>query len=717
MDFYVFFEDCVIYCFPFMVGPDMFGISFREIVNRFWDRVKLSAERFVPPSNFRLFYDDISNPLEPHTPVEIEDLSKPISSLPVRNFDLIITGRFEPTQIHSPPPAETRIRDLRFEQSLVRARTYMKNGEFFEASNALGSAEPFGEDEIQLLSMERLSLLIKMKNYRQALENVQDLVKKHPGKGSFQFMLAKISQRMGLHEEAIDQFKRYLILAPNDCERYDLVNLYVAKSLYAMEHFDQAETLVQQIVNNDAMNVKARVLLAKILAKQGRLSEGLHLVIRNFAIEPDDKSSRKFIATHVVNDKQVELLKSELGDSVKSAQTMFYVGHMLWEFGSCHAADSFMRQAVELAPKDPAVFVGALRNLFCLSLPPSKFFEFAKVAIDSLPDVGEDYQDINQGVDFSKCVSDFELTEEKPAASDINPVEMGKPICPYDTENCDAMWVLILIHTFMFSRGFITSAEQLDAKIRGVLRKFDFNASILYPQVDTFVQISQNSVTIPRPLIERKAIFVIGDEFALNVGYRTIKYQDTEYNLIPIYLMDGHATDIVSQRRNPCQTTYSIEFEKIPDGSMAIFLFSKLSCSDRIRGVQEPREAAFINTIATQHCDAMSKLTKHWVTNKHGRVWGFPVYSMETIPLMWCEVLRQINKKLAFHMWSLNQSVPEIGMIDVFEDLADVETRMPNPAYVTDSMKLRPTVIPLIEKAINSTESRLHEYLSAHAPI
>lgn len=720
MDFFVFLEEAIISCHQMSVGPNMFDVSFREIVNRFWEKMATESDSFVPPTTYRLFYDDISNPFESFAPVEIEDLSKPLSSLPIRSFDLIITLRFTPMSTHSLSLLDgRRTEDSEFDRGMVRARTCMKNREFCAAFGYFSSAAPYGDEEVEELNVGKLQLFMKMKNYRLALENVQDLLKKQPGNSRYQFMLAKISQRMGLHEEAIEQFKRYLILARNEYSRYDLVNLYIAKSLYAMEHFDHAETLVLQIVNNDEMNVKARVLLAKILAKQGRLSEALRLVIQNFSIEPDNKSSRKFIGQHVINDKQVEVLKSELGDGVKNANTMFYVGHMLREFGSCRAATSFMRQAMELAPNDPSICVGALQNFLCTGPSPSEFFELAKVVLETVSNAGEDFRDLSK-IDFSEFVTDFERPQPKMESIEIPEIfKSGPNVCEYNIPKFDAFWAASLIYQFLFSKGYIIAAEPINAILRKILATYDFVGSIITQEVYSYDLISAMSSLIPRPLVERKPIFMIGDETCLVFAYRVIKYQGEEYNLIPVHIVNGHASEIVSKKGNRHQTAYSIEFERIPDGSSAILTFSRIQSYDRFSGLQEhsARESMFLQAVADEHATAVAKIAKHWVANKHGRVWGFPVISMENEPMRWAPTLRQMNRRLAFRMWSLNQSNPSIGMIDIFDECVISEKESIVPTFVVDTLRFRPEVLPLIERAINSTESRLQEYLSTEAPV
>ena len=707
MEFFVFLNDEKTYAYEFRIGPDKFSTPFSEIVSKFLERLYSDAPDFpkLGPGEIRVFYDDISDPFVSH-PEEITDLSKPVSSLPTRQFDLILSSH-RPEASHFAFPFTSAIVDTQVtcNDLLLRAQAASKNHNYQSALYFLREAANMGADITRESRKLNLLILTYMERYKWALEWIQDnVLASNPGDSEGQFMLAKVHQKLGSHDKAIEMFKRCLVLPTDDFSIYDKVNVHIAKSLFAMGNYDQAAMLVQPIVNNNVTDLGARVLLGQIYAKQGKFAEALRLVLPGFTLQPDNKKCKRFLGEHIVNMKQVEFLRAELGDGVKDPNVLFYIGHILRDYGSCGAASWFMKEAVKLAPSSSTIFVGALLNFLALRPPPSEFFAFIQPGIKIAAGRSDELKDLFAGFDPTSIVSDFDITEKKEIASDLSSLAEGTEECQWPIEKLDMLWMAVIILNYMFTNGFVTACEPLIRNLKPHLEKYSFNSTVLKEEIEVCRHVISLVPLIERPLPKHDQILILGEANILSFAWQTIAFQEKPYLIRPIYFRSGRATDIVSKHGNETQTKYRIESERIQENSLVILCFAKIDYRDELSVIADSDEWSALGIV---------QVAKHLATTKHCKVWVHPVIQTQFSTNDSFTQIMQINLRLAFRVWSVNQTMPDIRMVDVSDDLTEKDEQgQPRwkPEFVRDGVRLLPACLPILENALNSTGSRLAEY-------
>jgi tetratricopeptide (TPR) repeat protein len=701
MEFFVFFDGAELRGIQFCIGPSAFTTTLQEIQDRFLDAIRGALPEHFELSAHRLYLDDHTDPLLSQPLQPIDDLSLPVASLPSRHFDLLLTAN-PPLATHmAPTAADIRTAQSACDDLLAKFANEIKNRDFQTAATLLADADQKNPGKfVQKFRSAKVLLGLKTRRYKSTRDYLVGILRAAPSDRESQLMLAHVHQKLGLHEEAIEQFKRLTLFVDADTASYDAMKLGIAKSLLAMDQPDKALTLIEPILTENESNLQARLLAARIYARQGRLVEAFRLVVHNFSIEPDNKASRKFIGHHTVNAHQVELLKGELGDGIRSANVMFYVGHILNEFGSCQAADSFMRDARRLAPADPTIFVGALLNFFALSPTIEEFSEFFGPFLEVVTEMEEFSQ---FGVNFQRLVSDFDRKDVRQAiATEITVPSRNEP-CTFEIVIFDRIWAVALAQLYLFTHGYITDAELIGTGLRRLTERYDFSTTILSKQIEMQQYISLLLPTIPRPLVRARPVFTIGDDAAFPLAWRTLRIQNEPCQFVPIYIPDIRPMALVSKCHNAIQFAYRREFEKLPASAFVVLAFGTLQGHDDLMRTHPSEDACSLLGALELQFRAILQIAKHLWRTKQCRVWVHPVVVVHIELKEYFRLLMQINEQLALRLRNLNREIPAIAPIDVVPEMVDEEPEPRwKPEFAADLRHLRPAYARLVERAMNA---------------
>jgi tetratricopeptide (TPR) repeat protein len=541
-----------------------------------------------------------------------------------------------------------------------------------------------------------------------ARELLLDLLTRNPVDHEAQFLFAQVHQKLGRHEEAIEQFKRLLLIPMHDVSEYEAMNVGIAKSLMAMEQYDKALAILRPIWAQNSVNVTVRLLSARIYAKQGRLAEAFRLVVQNFSIEPDNKASRRFIGEHANNAHQVSMLRAELGDSARSPTILFYVGHMLNEFGSCIAADYFMRDAAKLAPNDPTIFVGTFLNFMALGPSIEEFVEFF-VPFGSVLRQFPEFAGLLNNVNFRVLSRDT----ERPAVriDGEGPSPESRAECTFEIARFDCIWVVSLAQLFLFLRGYLSVAETIGVNLKPLTQAYDFSQTVIGPEMELQRFIDNLLPIIPRPLTRARAIYVIGDRTSLALAWQSVLVDGENYEFTPLYIRGLHPAALVSKRRTAMQFAYRREFERIEEGALVVLALGTILGHDELmRGYPTEQSYSFLGATEVQF-HAITQIAKHLWRTKRCRVWVHPFVSIDTEIKDHFRLLIDLNEQLAFRIWTLNAGIAQIRLIDIIGYMITKDPELSwKPEFSFSEGRIGPTYVQLVETSLNKTERGLAAY-------
>ncbi|KAH0787662.1 tetratricopeptide repeat protein 28-like [Histomonas meleagridis] len=397
---------------------------------------------------------------------EITDLSTSIFNYSSLRFDLILSQSFPTTPEFEEPEVDPNNKKQMFDDAISQTIIAINNKDSKTASLNIQKAlklDPRSPIPYQL----QVRLHFKFHRFKSAVEVALNAYRHFPNDYTCLSLLGKAKQRVGAHNEAIEYFKRLLLIPRNRPLDFESINHSIAKSLFMLGKLDESYTLIYPIYKSNHSNLKASVLLAQIYAEKGLLRDALHIIIKNFSIDPDHKQSCRFIGNHIINDRQAIVLAEELGDGMKNPHILFYVGNILYTHGSCKVADYFFRRALKILPFDPAIFVGTFRNFISLRLGIEQCNEMINLLMDYLRQQNDELSTITQDNDNGN--NDSNYVEQK-----------GTLECPFKLVQLDSICVNPILAA-TFSRKIRTLLKE-DPTIR------EFS---VYPKQGDFECIAQ----------------------------------------------------------------------------------------------------------------------------------------------------------------------------------------------------------------------------------
>lgn len=718
MNFFVFLEGQITHVARFCVSTSLFDSPIQIIIDSFVEDVKKNVNDMFDPSLYYVYIDDHSDLTSSRSPVRLEDLKSPISTLDGKDFDLILSF-IDPPPTHQPPPSVEESPDVlqqqMFDEAIQQAKMALANRDFKTANYIIQKARKINKDDPTPLHLHVI-LYMKLHRFKMAIDYSTNATRMFPTDKTALMLSARAHQRAGMHDEAIELYKKVFIFSPHNTTEYDEINIGIARSLLALEFPDQALSLVKPIVTSNPLNLKATVLMGKILARQGRLAEGLHYVVRNFSIEPDHKASRKFIGEHVFNERQAELLRAELGDGIQNPYIMFYVAHILNEYGSCGAAQYFFMHAVKELPSDPSVAVGCIKNCISICIEPREVMEIANSYIPFIEKRTDALASLMKDFHLEKIEKDFDSSLTKPIpAKECVAVHQGtEKEASFKIEQYDTIWFVILLEGFLFARGFITASEILVRNLQKFVSQYNFNKTVISSEIQSHLYIASLVSTIERPLVIKNRFYVIGDEHCLTLAWRTINFKGKPHTFIPIVIENLHPTNLSSSAMSVARTSFWSSLRMIPENSKVIFCTAEIDSSQAtgIAGSLDRGESQTIEEALSLQIESLLRVTHKISADRNCKIWVHPMHYMPSESL---NTIVHFNDKLARLVWFGTRDHPTVRMIDIFDELVTSDSQgnyqFKQEYFIDDGWHLSPKYIKLIEASLNNDEILLEKHM------
>jgi tetratricopeptide (TPR) repeat protein len=518
-----------------------------------------------------------------------------------------------------------------------------------------------------------------------------------------QITFAKAHAKLGFHDEAIRQYRRLLLFPEDGARGSDAMHLGIAKCAYAGDQFDRAIALAAPVLEQNPLNLEGRILMARLSATQGRLGEAFRLIVRNFTIEIDHRASRQFIGEHTLNTHQIAVLESELGDGRTAPDTLFYVGHMLNEFGSCATADYFMREALKYVPASPTLFVGTLVNFMARSPPMPDFVDFWDLfapVMAKMPTLAP----LTAGFNIHALISDYHRPERRDATRGRYDPTRGTA-CTLETGQIDCVWSVAIAEIFLFARGYLHDAEILAANLREFYEEHDFSRTTIAREMELQRYVGALLPTIPRPLVHARPIYLIGDGTAFSLAWRRIAVRGEFCNFVPIHLREGHPIDIVAKRGCALQHCYREEFGMLPDCAHIVLAFGEIEDGAEVMR-RHPSEEAFTPDGAIEvQLRALVRIAKHLHREKESQVWIHPFVVVQSARKGDLRPLASANEKLTARVTEVTRVIPGVRMMNIFTAMIDRDDGVPKwkPEFVFDESHLRPSYVTMVERSLNTS--------------
>lgn len=719
MNFFIFLDGQITHVAKFTVSTSLFDTPIQTIIDCFAEDVKKNVNDMFDPSRYNVYIDDHSDLTSSRPPTLLENLENPISTLEGKDFDLILS-LVEPLPTHQQLPEVDESPDViqqqMFDEAIQQAKMALANRDFKTANYIIQKARKLNKDDPTPLHLHVI-LYMKLHRFKMAIEYSTNATRIFPTDKTALMLSARAHQRAGLHDEAIELYKRVFLFSPHNTTEYDEINLGIARSLLALEYPDQALSLVKPIVNSNPLNLKATVLMGKILARQGRLAEGLHYVIRNFSIEPDHKASRKFIGEHVFNERQAELLRAELGDGIQNPFIMFYVAHILNEYGSCGAAQYFFMHAVKELPSDASVAVGCIKNCISICIEPREVLEIANSFIPYIEKRTDSLSALMKDFDLTKLEKDFDssLTKPIPAKQCVAVGQGTEKDANFKIEQYDTIWFTILLEGFLFARGFITAAETLVRNVQQFVGKYNFSKTVISAEIQYHLYIASLVSTIERPLIVKNRFYVIGDEHCLSLAWRTINFKGSPYVFVPIVIENLHPTSLSSSAMSVARTSFWSSLRMIPENSKVVFCTAEIDSSSTTgsTGSLDRGESQTIEEALSLQIESLLRVTHKISADRKCQIWVHPMHYMPSEPL---KTIVDFNDKLARLVWFGSKEHPNVRMIDIFDQLVtcdkDGAYQFKQEYFIDNGWHLSPNYLKLVEESLNNDKILLDKHMA-----
>ena len=681
MEFFVFIEDEVSDCILFRVTPTETIPTFKEIVDKSFEIFKSYNDQ-LDPTKYKLYYDDYTFPFVSREYIEITDLSQNLFSLGRMKVDFYLSPKKEPGifQFEEEEAANKFENEIKqeFDETINQGNNALANMDVSAVKNCIIKAKSLIPNSPLSLHLH-IKLLLKLKQYKLAINETNAACRIYPGDRECLRLLAKAHQKVGLHKEAIEYFRRLILLSDKNKCSFDEINYSIAKSLFAMELYSQAQSLIQSIIDSNPKHLKAIILMGKILVKQGNLIDAIHLVFKNFLVEPDHKATRKFIGENVVNDKQIEILKAELGDGIFNPNVLFYVGDILNEFGSSYASFYFYNLSFSLAPESPAIAVGCIKSGIENIIEQKKIFELFNSFLPNILKRNDELKNLVKDFDIENLTSDFETTEVIHSKQYEN-LPKGTINCQYKFEQYDIIWIFILLEVYLFKHGYIKDAIIISKNIQEITKQYLFEKTILSNEIRYHYYISSLLLTIERPLLKIKRIFLLGDENSAYLAWKTISFHQENYLLTPMIVDNLSINDLISTKVTTSRNGFYKYLKMIPTSSMVLFSVSKIE---------------YVEALINNQINLLLKEIQNIITDMNlTTFWILPIITGNY------KITKKVNEILSNEISLLKDKVPGMKFINALDKLIDENLRF-KEEYTFDCIYFKPSVIPIIEDCLN----------------
>jgi tetratricopeptide (TPR) repeat protein len=183
-----------------------------------------------------------------------------------------------------------------------------------------------------------------------ALEEIEALLKLSPGTKELVFLRAELLQRLERHEEAIEDYQKFLGQVPNSSQA--LNNLGI--SLQAFGRLKEAYEAYRKALELRPNYTQAMVNVGKMLSDMGQMEAAIAQLRKACALDPDDRKAENALVDALHTGDQAEeaerLAEKIYKRDPEDVQSMIQLGNIRMVMGKRDDAVKLARKAREVAP-------------------------------------------------------------------------------------------------------------------------------------------------------------------------------------------------------------------------------------------------------------------------------------------------------------------------------------------------------------------------------
>lgn len=184
-----------------------------------------------------------------------------------------------------------------------------------------------------------------------ALEEIEALLKLSPGTNELVFLRAELLQRLERHDEAIEDYQKFLGQVPNSSQA--LNNLGI--SLKAVDRLKEAFEAYQKALELRPNYTQAMVNVGKMMSDMGQMEAAIAQLRKACALDPDDRKAESALvdALHMGDQagEAERLAEKILERDPEDPQAMVQLGNIRMVMGKRDDAVALARKVHEMAPR------------------------------------------------------------------------------------------------------------------------------------------------------------------------------------------------------------------------------------------------------------------------------------------------------------------------------------------------------------------------------
>jgi len=517
-------------------------------------------------NQYSVYFEDCDNYHRNTGPIVIEDLQKSLNSFNSAHFNIFFE-KSKPIYYYfsdEPIVKESNSFDEFLQNGILQydLKNYQESMVFFNKARVVN---PSAREPI----IYHIKILMKTRRYNTANSLINTYYAHFAGDFEFLMLNAKTQRCLGHYDDSVASYRRILMTIEKNDSNVNMINTYIAKNLFNQGNFDQAYSLIESIVSSDPSSIKATTLISKILFKQGRFVEGLNFIIRNFSFDPYHKKSYSFLGQNIRTKLQSDLLLSELGDSSKNSDVLYFVAHSMYTFGNCEMANDFLKRSITINPNCFSYYLIFLKNKLALF---SDYEEIKSFILSTISKLSSTVSDLVKGIDFSsEKNSDISSNMNQ---SGVFSFGQGKP--SFSMNELDQIGFVLQLVPYFFTHGKISIAEVLCNNVQKMIGGFDMGRTLVSQDIRTFTLVSSLINGVKPIETNSKRIFLIGDDQTLVMAWKSIEINNSKYQLIPMFI-DKISLDLLSSSTgSPQKTAFWKAISHVPDDSYLILCIGSL---------------------------------------------------------------------------------------------------------------------------------------------
>ena len=252
------------------------------------------------------------------------------------------------------------------------------------------------------IEMQRAIILWELKRFQEASEILNRLAKEYPDSDRLQYMSALGYEKLEQHDKAIEIYKTI----PQNSQFRIHASVRIAGILQHQKKFDEAYTIVKDLLEDNSQNADLYALTASILSELDRPKESIELMTTAITKFPDQKPRFLFLKgvyQEKAGDKEdcIKTMQIVIKIAPNNPDALNYLGYLYAETGdNLDEAENLIKRALKIKPEN-GFYIDSLAWVFYQKKEYEKALKLLEQALAKEPEEGvvmEHFGDVYQAL-------------------------------------------------------------------------------------------------------------------------------------------------------------------------------------------------------------------------------------------------------------------------------------------------------------------------------